>query len=97
MNSQSYAYHYRNVDSALAYAVRAYELSDGYSEGRAEACNNQAFVCIVRMQYNEAEKLLNEVLATSDNQVERMVAYVSVSVVRVTVSSMSIVSWPTRH
>ena len=76
MNSQSYAYHYRNVDSAQAYAVRAYELSDGYSEGRAEACNNQAFVCIVRMQYNEAEKLLNEVLETSDNQVERMVAYV---------------------
>ena len=76
LNSQSYAYHYRNIDSAQAYAVRAYELSDGYREGRAEACNNQAFVCIVRMQYDEAETLLNEVLETSDNQVERMVAYV---------------------
>ena len=76
LNSQSYAYHYRNIDSAQANAVRAYELSDGYSEGRAEACNNQAFVCIVRMQYDEAENLLDEVLETSDNQVERMVAYV---------------------
>ena len=76
LNSLSYAYHYRNIDSAQAYAVRAYELSDGYSEGRAEACNNQAFVCIVRMQYDEAEKLLDEVLQTSDNQVERMVAYI---------------------
>ena len=76
LNSLSYAYHYRSIDSAQAYAVRAYDLSDGYSEGRAEACNNQAFVCIVRMQYDEAETLLNEVLETSDNQVERMVAYV---------------------
>ena len=76
LNSQSYAYHYRNIDSAQANAVRAYDLSVGYSEGRAEACNNQAFVSIVRMQYDEAEKLLDEVLETSDNQVERMVAYV---------------------
>ena len=76
LNSLSYAYHYRNIDSAQANAVRAYKLSDGYSEGRAEACNNQAFVCIVRMQYDEAETLLDEVLETSDNQVERMVAYV---------------------
>ena len=76
LNSQSYAYHYRNIDSAQAYAVRAYDLSDGYSQGRAEACNNQAFVCIVRMQYDEAEQWLNEVLETSDNQVERMVAFV---------------------
>ncbi len=76
LNSLSYAYHYRNIDSAQANAVRAYDLSVGYSEGRAEACNNQAFVSIVRMQYDEAEKLLNEVLETSDNQVERMVAYV---------------------
>jgi len=76
LNFLSYAYHYRNIDSAQAYAVRAYKLSDGYSEGRAEACNNQAFVCIVRMQYDDAEMLLDEVLETSDNQVERMVAYV---------------------
>ena len=76
LNFLSYSYHYRNIDSAQAYAVRAYDLSDGYSEGRAEACNNQAFVCIVRMQYDEAEQLLDEVLETSDNQVERMVAYV---------------------
>ena len=76
LNSLSYAYHYRNIDSAQAYAVRAYELSDGYSEGRAEASNNKAFACIVRMQYDGAEMLLDEVLETSDNQVERMVAYV---------------------
>ena len=76
LNDSSYASHYRNIDSALNYCTRAYELSDGYGDGRAEACNNRAFVSIVRMQYNEAEQWLNEVLKTSDNQVERMVAYV---------------------
>ena len=76
LNSLSYTYHYRNIDSALYYSNQAYELSDGYSEGRAEACNNQAFVCIILMQYDQAEQWLNEVLETSDNQVERMVAYV---------------------
>ena len=76
LNDRSYASHYRNIDSALYYCTRAYELSDGYGEGRAEACNNHAFVSIIRMRYDEAEQWLNEVLETSDNQVERMVAYV---------------------
>ena len=76
LNDRSYASHYRNIDSALYYCTRAYELSGSYGEGRAEACNNHAFVSIIRMQYDEAEQWLNEVLETSDNQVERMVAYV---------------------
>ena len=76
LNDCSYASHYRNIDSALCYCTKAYELSDGYGDGRAEACNNHAFVSIIRMQYDEAERWLNEVLKTSDNQVERMVAYV---------------------
>ena len=75
-NSLSYASHYRNVDSAQHYAERAYEMSGSYGGGRAEACNNKAFVCIVRMQYDEAERLLDEALNASDNQVECMIAYV---------------------
>ena len=76
LNTLSYSSHYRNIDSAQSYALRAYQQSEGYKDGRAEACNNQAFVCIIRMQYDEAERLLEEALETSDNQVERMVAYV---------------------
>jgi len=76
LNSLSYSSHYRNIDSAQSYALRAYQQSEGYKDGRAEACNNLAFVCIIRMQYDEAERLLEEALETSDNQVERMVAYV---------------------
>ena len=76
LNSLSYASHYRDVDSAQHYAEQAYALSGSYGEGRAEACNNKAFVCIVRMQYDQAERLLEEALKASDNQVECMVAYV---------------------
>ena len=76
LNTQSYAYHYRNLDSAEVYARRAGDLSDGYPTGRAEALNNLAFVHIVRMQYDEAEQLLNEAIETSDNQVQQLIAYV---------------------
>ena len=76
LNSQSYAYHYRNLDSAEVYARRAGDLSEGYQAGRTEALNNLAFVHIVRMQYDEAEQLLNEAIEASDNQVQQLIAYV---------------------
>ena len=55
LNSLSYSYHYRNIDSTEHYAKRAYELSEYYDKGRAESLNHLAFVNIVRMQYDEAE------------------------------------------
>ena len=76
LNSQSYAYHYRNIDSTESYALRAYELSAHYDKGRAEALNNLAFVSIVRMEYDEAERLLDEVVETTDNQYQLLIAYV---------------------
>ena len=76
LNSLSYAYHYRNIDSTEHYARQAYDLSEHYSKGRAEALNNLAFVNIVRMQYKEAEERLNYILEITDNQVQRLVSYV---------------------
>ncbi len=76
LNLISYAYHYRSIDSTEAYAQRAYELSEDYHTGRAEALNNLAFVHIVRMEYDEAERLLNEVVETTDNQYQLLIAYV---------------------
>ena len=43
LNSLSYAYHYRNIDSTEHYAQQAYELSEHYDKGRAEALNHLAF------------------------------------------------------
>ena len=76
LNSQSYAYHYRNIDSVQACAQRAYDLAEGYDAGRAEALNNLAFVRIVRMAYDDAEALLNEIPELTDNQLELLVCYV---------------------
>ena len=76
LNSQSYAYHYRNIDSTEALARRAYQMAEDYDRGRAEALNNLAFVSIVRMRYDEADSLLRQVVATTDNQYQLLTAYV---------------------
>ncbi len=76
LNSLSYNYHYRNIDSTEHYAQQAYELSEHYDKGRAEALNHLAFVNIVRMQYDEAEKRLNSVPEITDNQVQCLVSYI---------------------
>lgn len=78
LNSISYAYHYRNLDSADVYARRAYDVSENYGDGRAEALNNMAFVCMARMDYAEAEKLLSNVADCTDNQVELLVSDVQI-------------------
>jgi tetratricopeptide (TPR) repeat protein len=76
LNSKSYACHYRNVDSTEYYAKKAFDLSEGYDKGKAEALNNLAFVNIVRMRYSDAEKYLNEIVEITDNQIQLLVAYV---------------------
>ena len=76
LNSQSYAYHYRNIDSTEALARRSFELAVNYPAGRAEALNNMAFVNIVRMRYDDAERQLNEAVETTDNQLQQLIAYV---------------------
>ena len=76
LNSLSYAYHYRDIDSTELYAQRAYDAAKGYDAGRAEALNNKAFVSIVRMDYDKAEKQLNKALSVTDNQIELYIAEV---------------------
>jgi len=76
LNSLSYAYHYKDVDSTEYYAKQAYDLSAHYDKGRAEALNNLAFTNIVKMQYDEAEQRLNEILQITDNQTELLVSYI---------------------
>ena len=76
LNEQSYAYHYRNIDSTEVLARRAYELAGGYAAGRAEALNNMAFVNIVRMRYNHAETQLNEAVDITDNKLQQLIAYI---------------------
>ena len=74
LNSISYGFHYKNLDSTEVYARRALSLAGGYGAGRAEAYNNLAFVCIMKMKYHEAYLLLDSVRHVTDNQVELLVA-----------------------
>ena len=74
LNDISYSFHYRNLDSTKYYANKALKLSKDYDNGYAEALNNLAFVSIVKMNYDNAYKLLNAVLKATDNQFELLVA-----------------------
>lgn len=74
MNSLSYFYHYKNLDSTAVYARRALALAGDYHAGQAEAFNNLAFVSIMKMDYQDAYKLLDSVRLVTDNQVELLVA-----------------------
>lgn len=74
LNSLSYFYHYKNLDSTAVYARRALALADDYHAGQAEAFNNLAFVSIMKMDYQDAYKLLDSVRLVTDNQVELLVA-----------------------
>ena len=78
LNSFSYAYHYRNLDSTEHYARLALSESERqqYTDGQAEALNNLAFVDIVRMHYSDAHSYLDSILSISDNQLERLIAHV---------------------
>lgn len=74
LNTLSYAYHYRDLDSTKMLAQRALALSDDYSAGYAEACNNLAFVEMAKMNYKEARLWLGLVEEKSNNQLELLIA-----------------------
>lgn len=74
LNTLSYAYHYRDLDSTKMLAQRALALSDDYSSGYAEACNNLAFVEMAKMNYKEARRWLGLVEEKSNNQLELLIA-----------------------
>ena len=76
LNTISYEYHYRNIDTSLVYAQRAYNASKSmdYSAGEAEALNNLAFVYMAKMDYDKAYDLLNKAQQITDNQIELLVS-----------------------
>ena len=76
LNSISYYYHYKNLDSTAFYATQALKAASDYPAGKAEALNNLAFVNIMKMNYTDAYKQLDSIRQITDNQVELLVAEV---------------------
>ena len=74
LNDISYAFHYKNLDSTWYYANKAFALADHYSDGKAEALNNMAFVSLAKMRYQEAYRQLDSIPLLSDNQIELLIA-----------------------
>ena len=74
LNDTSYAFHYRSLERSESYARRAYETSGDYDAGRSESLNNLAFVDIQRMEFAKARLKLDDVIRSSDNQIEQLIA-----------------------
>ena len=74
LNETAYAFRYKNLDSTFFYAKKAYDNSQNYGDGKAEALNNMAFVFIANMEYEKADSLLMTVATHTTNQVELLVA-----------------------
>ena len=74
LNDISYAFHYKDLDSTWYYANKAFALADHYSDGKAEALNNMAFVSLAKMRYQEAYRQLDSIPMLSDNQIELLIA-----------------------
>lgn len=75
-NDSAYHYHYISLEKTQRFASLAYDKSSARSDGRMEALNNLAFVDLMKMNYKGAEEHLMEVLSSTDNQFERLVANV---------------------
>ncbi len=74
LNRMSYAWRYRNLDSAVYYASKAYEQAGHYVHGRTVACNMLGFVAFMQMDYEGALHWYEEVDKRSGCELERFVA-----------------------
>lgn len=73
INEKAYSFHYSSLDSVSVYADSAYRVAV-HADDKAEALNNKAFVLLQKMQYDEAELLLDTINLITDNQVELLVS-----------------------
>jgi hypothetical protein len=79
LNDQSYACHYRSLDSTEYFARQVLTLiahDHACSDAHAEALNHLAFVSISRMRYDEARRRLDSIPSITDNQLELLVSYI---------------------
>lgn len=74
LNDKAYHFHYISLDSTIIYSNAALRKSVHYDAGRNEAMNNLAFADIIKMNFKEAEKKLNDILNSTDNRIELLVA-----------------------
>ncbi|KAA6319738.1 Alginate biosynthesis sensor protein KinB, partial [termite gut metagenome] len=74
LNERAYDYRYRSLDSSFYAASQAYKQARFYRLGKAEACNNKAFCAFMRMDFDEAERLYQEVSTFTRHELELLIA-----------------------
>ncbi|KAA6319783.1 Histidine protein kinase DivJ, partial [termite gut metagenome] len=74
LNERAYDYRYKNLDSSFHAASQAYKQARFYRMGKAEACNNKAFCAFIRMDFDEAERLYQEVRTLTRHELELLIA-----------------------
>ncbi|KAA6342975.1 hypothetical protein EZS27_009319 [termite gut metagenome] len=74
LNERAYDYRYRSLDSSFCAASQAYKQVRFYRLGKAEACNNKAFCTFMRMDFDEAERLYQEVRTFTRHELELLIA-----------------------
>ncbi len=74
LNTISYKQRYINTAISFNAAMKAYNACHLYDRGRAEACNNLAFIYYIQMNFDKAEELYNNVGKVCHNELELLVA-----------------------
>ena len=74
LNTISYKQRYINTAISFNAAMKAYNACHLYDRGRAEACNNLAFIYYIQMNFDKAEELYNNVSKVCHNELELLVA-----------------------
>ena len=74
LNREAYDWRYKNLDVSEKAAEEALALGGSYPSLKAEALNNLAFCSFIRMDFERADSLLNEVYQETANELECLVA-----------------------
>ena len=74
LNREAYEWRYKNLDVSEKAAEEALALGESYPSLKAEALNNLAFCSFIRMDFERADSLLNEVYQETANELECLVA-----------------------
>ena len=74
LNREAYEWRYKNLDVSEKAAEEALALGERYPSLKAEALNNLAFCSFIRMDFERADSLLNEVYRETANELECLVA-----------------------
>ena len=78
LNHRAYEMRYKDLSVTEQLAIDAFNMSDSYSSGKAEALNNWAFCRFMRMDFEESDSLFREVYQVTSNELEILIADIGI-------------------